>query len=448
MIGENGVLLAESDRVVGSAANPLTMTSATADIDLERVVHDRKITTSWQQAANRLKSDFRLLDLQRSSKRPKPRKLSEAVRGVAEPNREMPLGTLRLVSGRPFVPTDSSSLHDRCREVLGIQCAGLSKRVSQLPLQSKLFIGVSGGLDSSLALLVAVRTCQQNGWPLDRVVGLTMPGFGTSQSSLGAARTLAQELKIGFEEIDIRQLCMDTFQAMGHSPFGISLDGLTLAELERQLMQLGTNDRQDLVFENVQARIRTLLLMSHGFVLGTGDLSEQALGWSTYNGDHISMYNVNTSVPKTLVRFLIEYSARHLFQSPVSDCLLNIVATPISPELLPTTPDGRVTQKTEESIGSYELHDFFLYHLIRFGMSPKKLLYLADLAEFSRPYDKAEKRRTLETFLKRFFANQFKRSCVPDGPKVGSISLSPRGDWRMPSDAEVSAWLADIERKN
>jgi len=188
-----------------------------------------------------------------------------------------------------------------------------------------------------------------------------------------------------------------------------------------------------------------MLLMSHGFVLGTGDLSEQALGWSTYNGDHMSMYNVNTSIPKTLVRFLVQYVAEHEFDGAARECLLGIVSTPISPELLPPDKDGNIHQLTEGTVGDYELHDFFLYHMVRFGASPSKILRLAKLAKFSRSFSDRELRQTLQTFVRRFFANQFKRSCVPDGPKVGSVSLSPRGDWRMPSDAEATAWLQDME---
>jgi NAD+ synthase (glutamine-hydrolysing) len=201
-----------------------------------------------------------------------------------------------------------------------------------------------------------------------------------------------------------------------------------------------------LVFENVQARIRTMLLMSRGFVLGTGDLSEQALGWSTYNGDHMSMYNVNTSIPKTLVRFLVKYIAQHELDAAAQDILMGIVDTPISPELLPAPRDGKISQLTEAALGAYELHDFFLYHMLRFGAGPARILKLAALANFSQPFTDSEIRATLKTFITRFFNNQFKRSCVPDGPKVGSVSLSPRGDWRMPSDAEANAWLQELER--
>jgi NAD+ synthase (glutamine-hydrolysing) len=272
-----------------------------------------------------------------------------------------------------------------------------------------------------------------------------MPGFGTSAQSLGAARILMEKLAISSNEADIRQLCMNTFLGIGHKPFGIDITGLSIDQFSQRLQKLDPSERYDLVFENVQARVRTLLLMNAGFVLGTGDLSEQALGWSTYNGDHMSMYNVNASIPKTLVRFLIQYLADNRFSGPVKDCLQQVLAAPITPELLPVGEDGKVVQKTEETIGPYELHDFFLYHLLRFGTSPDKLLYLAGLAKFDHTYSSDQIRQTLVLFLKRFFSNQFKRSCVPDGPKVGSVSLSPRGDWRMPSDAEVTAWLNQLQ---
>ncbi len=422
-IVENGSLLAESPRVGKSHDQAVLSTHATADIDLQRLAHDRRQTVSWQIAAQRINPQYRLIELENAS--------------YCD-------GSNRPVSGRPFVPDNPASLHDRCAEIFGIQCAALGKRIEQLPTDAKLSIGVSGGLDSTLALLVAAKTCKMYGWPADRILGLTMPGFGTTAGSLGSARALMQLLGISSREVDIKQLCFDTFVGLNHKPFGIDLSKLSLTEFDAQLRALPAEKRHDLVFENVQARIRTLLLMNQGFVLGTGDLSEQALGWSTYNGDHMSMYNVNTSIPKTLVRFLVEYVAKHQFDGEARECLLQIAAAPITPELLPTSQDGKVLQKTEESIGAYELHDFFLYHMLRYGTSPSKLLHLASLAEFEGSYSQEQIRKTLKIFLQRFFGNQFKRSCVPDGPKVGSISLSPRGDWRMPSDADVAAWLEDL----
>lgn len=424
LIAESGAILAQSERVGHAACSWLDHSQATADIDLDRLAHDRRVMGSWQLSAARSQSDFRrvICDLAPSGR-----------------------GSLRQVPAAPFVPSAGDKLHARCQEIFGIQCAALTKRVQQLGLRSSLNIGVSGGLDSTLALLVAVKTCQSQNWPVSRIAGITMPGYGTSSRTLESARKLMQGLGIAQDEIDIRQICLDTYRAIGHKPFGLNIDGIDVPEFQKQLGQIPKDKRHDLVFENVQARVRTMLLMSRGFVLGTGDLSEQALGWSTYNGDHMSMYNVNTSIPKTLVRFLVQYAAEHQFEGAVRDVLMDVVATPISPELLPTAADGSIEQSTEDTVGAYELHDFFLYHMLRFGYAPDKILHLAGLAKFSRHYSAEVIRSTLVTFLKRFFSNQFKRSCVPDGPKVGTISLSPRGDWRMPSDAVVQAWLNALE---
>jgi NAD+ synthase (glutamine-hydrolysing) len=232
-------------------------------------------------------------------------------------------------------------------------------------------------------------------------------------------------------------------RALGHRPFGIALDGLTVETLAAKLHDVPADRCHDLIFENVQARMRTSLLMNSGFVVGTGDLSELALGWCTYNGDHISMYNPNISIPKTLVKFLVRWAAENEFDGAERQTLLDIVATEISPELLPTAKDGHGSQATESVIGPYELHDFFLFHFLRYGAPPEKIRFLAEHAAFEKAYGPEEIRRWLKMFIQRFFANQFKRSCLPDGPKVGTISLSPRGDWRMPSDAQAAAWLND-----
>lgn len=424
LIAENGNILTRSQRIGEKGCAWIEQTHATADIDLQRLAHERQVTVTWQQATRRCTRTFRR---------------------IVVPGRRASDGTLRRVNATPFVPKSGKELHERCSEIFGIQCAALTKRVSRLPADAALNIGVSGGLDSTLALLVAVKTCGHQNWPTSRIRGLTMPGFGTTSRTLTAARQLMHHLGVTSEEIDIRQLCLDTFVGLGHQPFGIDGSNLSLEDFVDQIRTISTARRHDLVFENVQARIRTLLLMSRGFVLGTGDLSEQALGWSTYNGDHMSMYNVNTSIPKTLVKFLVKYVAEQQFDGAVRDCLLGIVETPISPELLPPNQAGEIDQHTEAAVGPYELHDFFLYHMLRFGASPKRILELANLANFSHPYPSHEIRDTLRIFLQRFFANQFKRSCVPDGPKVGSVSLSPRGDWRMPSDADVTAWLHELE---
>ena len=334
------------------------------------------------------------------------------------------------------MPSASAALAARCAEILAIQSAGLVKRLSCLPKDSTLSIGVSGGLDSTLALLVALQAVHAAGWSRSSIRGITMPGFGTTTHTLQSAQSLIEITGIRGEEIDIRQQCLDTFLSLKHSPLGIPIDDSTTVESLQQALNATPDDAGDLTFENVQARTRTLLLMSRGFVLGTGDLSEQALGWSTYNADHMSMYNVNTSVPKTLVRFLIRHAADHLFDQPLRDVLYRVAETPISPELLPPTADGQIRQNTEASIGNYELHDFFLYHFVRNGFGRDKILYVAQQASFDQPYEQASIAATLDTFISRFYRNQFKRNCVPDGPKVGSVSLSPRGDWRMPSDGE------------
>jgi NAD+ synthase (glutamine-hydrolysing) len=267
-----------------------------------------------------------------------------------------------------------------------------------------------------------------------------MPGFGTTERTKTNAETLMRSLGVASERIDIRQLSLDSFVALGHKPFGLDPAGKTIEEFQRMLSEVPKEKRNDLVFENVQARLRTFLLMSRGFVVGTGDLSELALGWCTYNGDHMSMYGVNTGVPKTLVKFLVEWAADNVFDGEARSTLHSIAQTEISPELLPLGADAR-PHSTEETIGPYELHDFFLYHMLRFGYGPRKIMRFAESAAFSRKMERAEIHRWLGVFLNRFFASQFKRSCLPDGPKVGSICLSPRGDWRMPSDADAGAWL-------
>jgi NAD+ synthase (glutamine-hydrolysing) len=236
-------------------------------------------------------------------------------------------------------------------------------------------------------------------------------------------------------------------RALGHQPFGIALEGLSVDEFAGRLRQLPAENGGDLTFENIQARMRMNVLMNTGFVVGTSDLSELALGWTTYGGDHMSMYNPNVSIPKTLVKFLVRWAAENEFSGEARRTLLDIVASKISPELLPAGADGQSTQETEVQVGPYELHDFFLFHFLRFGATPEKMLYLAEQAAFDHKYSTAELRHWLAVFLRRFFANQFKRSCLPDGPKVGTVSLSPRGDWRMPSDAAAAAWLAALEEK-
>lgn len=323
----------------------------------------------------------------------------------------------------PFLPNEKDKTA-RCEDILAIQSAGLAKRIEHTHAK-KLVIGVSGGLDSTLALLVTARTCRMLGMESSSIMAVTMPGFGTTGRTYHNAVTLCKLLGTELREINIKESCLTHFRDIGHRP-----------------------EERTTTYENVQARERTQILMDlankhGGLVIGTGDLSEIALGWSTYNGDHMSMYSVNCSVPKTLIRCLIEHVAAK--SSPEQAAVLSdINATPVSPELLPPTDDGSIEQKTEDILGPYDLHDFFLYHLIKYGASPDKILYLAKRA-FEGKFSSEFIRKTLKTFLSRFFTQQFKRSCSPDGPKVGSIALSPRGDWRMPSDAMAATWLQKIE---
>jgi NAD+ synthase (glutamine-hydrolysing) len=273
--------------------------------------------------------------------------------------------------------------------------------------------------------------------------GLTMPGFGTTQRTRSNALALIGHLGISSETVDICGLALKTFEATGHHPFGIDCNSLDLDRFKTTLAALPCEKKHDLTFENVQARLRTFLLMSRGFVIGTADLSELALGWSTYNGDHMSMYNPNCSIPKTLVRFLVRYVATHeLEPGPARETLLSIAGTTISPELLPASSSGEIEQSTEATLGPYELLDFILFHAVRCGYAPDKIRFLADHAQFTQPFTEEQVTQTLKTFFSRFFSQQFKRSCIPDGPKVGSVSLSPRGDWRMPSDADPTAWIS------
>ena len=424
MIAENGSILGESRRI-GDGLDPVVVPSmsVTCDIDLQRLAHDRQVTGSFDDARAQ-QHEFRKVDCDPE------RHVRPTLRSDLR----------RAVDGQPFVPSGEKELEERCSEIFAIQISGLVKRLSRLPAGTKLAIGVSGGLDSTLALLVAIRACDVAGRSRADIHGVTMPGFGTTNHTRQSAERLIAVTGITGECIEIRDLCLDTFRSLGHHPFGIQINDETTAEsLQRQLLGVPAGT-PDLTFENVQARVRTMLLMNRGFVLGTGDMSEQALGWCTYNADHISMYNVNTSIPKTLVRFLVRYAADNYFGGQLKELLHRVADTPISPELLPPAADGSIQQSTEAEIGDYELHDFFLFHFVRNGFSHQKILFLAERASFTRNYSSEVIEATFEKFVDRFFANQFKRNCVPDGPKVGSVSLSPRGDWRMPSDADADAF--------
>ena len=398
IIVENGTVLAEAERF------SMTPRLAISEIDVERLRTERRVMTSFAQ-------DDCLAAM--------------AVRRIPFEWAEMPLRLTRKVASRPFVPSDSATLNERCEEILDIQAAGLAKRLLHTRAQS-VVIGISGGLDSTLALLVAVKSLDKLGWPKDKIIGVTMPGFGTTGRTYHNAMTLMRSLGVSIREIPIREACELHFRDIGHD-----------------------SSVQDVTYENSQARERTQILMdianqTGGLVVGTGDLSELALGWATYNGDHMSMYGVSTSIPKTLVKYLVNWVAENELAGEARETLLDIVNTPISPELIPADEKGEIKQKTEDLVGPYALHDFFLYNMLRYGFSPAKLYFLARQA-FDGEFDDETIKMWLKVFCRRFFNQQFKRSCLPDGPKVGTISLSPRGDWRMPSDASSALWLQECD---
>lgn len=330
----------------------------------------------------------------------------------------------RSFAQTPFVPQDKTDRDQRCDEILNIQAMGLKKRLAHTHC-SNAVIGISGGLDSTLALLVTAKAFDMLGLDRSGILSVTMPCFGTTDRTYQNACELTRILGATLKEVPIHEAVNLHFRDIGHD-----------------------NSIHDITYENSQARQRTLILMnlanqSNGMVIGTGDMSELALGWATYNGDHMSMYGVNCSVPKTLVRYLVQYYAETTTDERLHDILMDVLDTPVSPELLPPK-DGEISQKTEDIVGPYELHDFYLYYLMRFGFMPSKIYRLA-LYTFAGVYDEATIYKWLRTFYWRFFSQQFKRSCLPDGPKVGSVALSPRGDWRMPSDASVNLWMKDLE---
>lgn len=325
----------------------------------------------------------------------------------------------------PFVPENESQLNERCEEIFAIQVAGLIKRMDHSRCE-KVVLGISGGLDSTLALLVCVRAFNQLKMGYEGIIAVTMPGFGTTDRTYQNALSLMNSLGVTIREISIKDACIQHFK-----------------DINQDI------DNHDVTYENSQARERTQILMDianqvGGLVVGTGDLSELALGWATYNGDHMSMYGVNASIPKTLVRYLVKWVAMNGVDEESKKTLLDIFDTPISPELIPADEQGNIQQKTEDLVGPYELHDFFLYYFLRFGYRPNKIYLLATHA-FKDVYDEETIKKWIYTFFRRFFQQQFKRSCLPDGPKVGSVSLSPRGDWRMPSDASANLWLKECK---
>lgn len=399
MICENGTLLAEAVR------HEYTPQLVISDIDVQRLHTDRRTNTTFAHCAREVKEmNCRRVECERLMQK------------------ELPLN--RMVDPHPFVPK-GRTLDERCQEIFDIQVEGLAKRIVHTHAET-VTLGISGGLDSTLALLVCERTFRKLGRDMRGIVGITMPGFGTTDRTYTNAVELMKNLGITIREIDIQEACTVHFRDLGHDM-----------------------NVHDVTYENGQARERTQILMDaanqmNGFVVGTGDLSELALGWATYNGDHMSMYGVNVSVPKTLVRHLVSWVAHNYADENTRTILLDIIDTPISPELIPADEDGHITQKTEDLVGPYELHDFFLYYTLRWGFRPEKIFYLAQQA-FKGAYSSEVIKKWLTTFFRRFFAQQFKRSCLPDGPKVGSCSLSPRGDWRMPSDASSASWLRSCE---
>lgn len=334
----------------------------------------------------------------------------------------------RYLSQTPFVPTNKSKRAERCELIFNIQSRGLATRLDVINAKTAV-IGISGGLDSCLALLVAVRAMKQLNRPASDVLAVTMPCFGTTKRTRSNAEILCDRLGVTFQEVDITNTVRSHFADIGQSETDYSV-----------------------TFENGQARVRTLELMdiankTGGIVVGTGDLSELALGWATYNGDHMSMYGVNTGVPKTLVRHMVQYAADISKDRELSEVLIDILDTPVSPELLPAKENGEIAQQTEKLVGPYELHDFYLYYVLRFGFRPAKIFHLAQTAFADREeYTDEVLLHWLRNFYWRFFAQQFKRSCLPDGPKVGSVTLSPRGDWRMPTDASVRMWLDEVKK--
>lgn len=380
-----------------------------ADIDLESITHDRMMKNTFADCARHSNTAaYRKIEFFTG------RPLDARTEDIFHP-----------YSTNPFIPEDSE-WEERCEEVTNIQAAGLAQRLSATGCE-KIVLGISGGLDSTLALLVACKAFDRIGIPRKNIIGVTMPGFGTTGRTHDNAVELMKALGVDNREVSIVPGVEQHFKDIGHDP-----------------------DVHDVTYENAQARMRTYLLMDianqeGGMVLGTGDMSELALGWATFNGDHMSMYGVNAGVPKTLVRSLVEWFARTTGDEAVRARLKDIVETPISPELLPADSEGEIGQKTEDLVGPYELHDFFLYHVLRYGRSPRKIFYLAREA-FGDRYTDNVVLHWLRTFFRRFFNQQFKRSCMPDGPKVSDMSLSPRSDWRMPSDASSSEWIKDIEQ--
>lgn len=405
LVYENGRLLAQSERF------SLDAQLIISQIDVERIRAERRANTTFATAQQQLATNDTSVTF-----------LQPAIDEANQPHNEWTL--LRKFNPHPFIPS-SSDMNASCEEIFSIQVMGLAKRLSHIHCKN-VVIGISGGLDSTLALLVCVKTFDKLGIDRKGIVGVTMPGFGTTDRTYNNALHLMERLGITIREISIAKAVTQHFEDIGHDA-----------------------KNHNVTYENSQARERTQLLMDisnqvGGIVIGTGDLSELALGWCTYNGDHMSMYGVNVSIPKTLIKYLVAYVAETNMDEATRAILLDVIDTPISPELTPADEKGNIKQKTEDLVGPYELHDFFLYYVLRFGFRPTKIMLLAENA-FQEKYSREVIKHWLHTFYWRFFSQQFKRSCLPDGPKVGSVSLSPRGDWRMPSDAVARLWINEVD---
>ncbi len=417
MIAENGSILAEGERF--SFDSKVTV----ADIDIDRLRIDRLKNKSFSLSEYTAIKGIEFRDVFVSKNL-----ISKSISDKLGKDKKADIkkyALRRFVSPTPFVPTNDGTLNERCDEIFSMQVSGLAKRMLHTKIQ-KAVIGVSGGLDSTLALLVLAKTFDKLNISRENIIGITMPGFGTTDRTYTNAIKLMQSLGTTIKEISIKDAVIQHFKDIEHDV-----------------------NTHDITYENSQARERTQILMDYankvdGLVIGTGDLSELALGWCTYNGDHMSMYAVNTGIPKTLVRTLVGWIADTHMDESSKAILLDVMDTPVSPELLPMDENGEILQKTEDVVGPYILHDFFLYYVLRFGFPPSKIYFLAKHA-FAEQYTNQEILKWLRTFFWRFFSQQFKRSCLPDGPKVGSVNLSPRGDWRMPSDASVALWIKELE---
>lgn len=390
IISENGAVLSQGERF--SRENVITI----SDIDIEKLNAQRQSNMSFEN----IREEIGFVHI-----------------ALKNDDNDM---KYRFVDAHPFVPSNDEMRKERCKEIFNIQAAGLAKRLEHVGSSGAL-VGISGGLDSTLALLVCVQAMKLLKKDNSDILGITMPGFGTTDRTHDNAVDLIKALGVSFKEISIKDACLLHMKDIGHD-----------------------ESVKDITYENTQARERTQILFDMAnkhskLLVGTGDLSELAMGWCTYNGDHMSMYGVNAGVPKTLVRYLVEYVA-DISDKKIADILYDVLDTPVSPELLPPDENGKIAQKTEDNIGPYELHDFFLYNFVRFGFEKEKLSALAEKA-FDGKYTKADVDKWLSVFLKRFFISQFKRSCIPDSPKVGSVSLSPRGDFRMPSDASFNCFI-------